>query len=281
MSAATVRELLADAARELRALDSARLDAELLLASLTEHERSWFHAYPEAELPAQVCADFRRLVVRRADDYPLAYLTGLREFWSLTFEVDRSTLIPRPETELLVEAALGFLRQGAAARCALDLGTGCGAIAIALALDAPQCLVTASDVSRDTLAAARRNATRLGAGRVRFVESDWYAALGRETFDLIACNPPYVADDDPLLVSSSLRFEPRLALDGGRYGLASLHTVIAGAPRHLVAGGRLLLEHGAGQGAAVRERLALGGFVEIATLRDAAGHERVTQGMWS
>jgi release factor glutamine methyltransferase len=211
------------------------------------------------------------LLARRARGEPIAYLVGTKGFWSLELEVTSGVLIPRPETELVVELALA--RLGDTDRV-LDLGTGSGAIALAIAKERPRCRVTASDVSATALDIARHNAARLSLD-ARFIESDWFSAIeGR--FDVIVCNPPYVAADDPHL--GALVYEPRGALVAGHDGLGALRRVIADAPQHLVESGALIVEHGSTQGTAVRELFARAGFVAIATHRDLAGHERVTAG---
>jgi release factor glutamine methyltransferase len=247
-----------------------RLDAELLLAHVLDVSRANVIARDDRVLTPEEQGDFEQLLARRLAGEPLAYLTGTREFWSFELEVTRDVLVPRPETELLVEwgAAVG-------GRDVLDLGTGSGAIALALARELPAAQVAAVDRSRAALAVARRNATALAA-RVEFLEGDWFAPVRGRAFDLIVSNPPYVAEGDPHL--AELRFEPALALASGADGLDALRAIIAGAPAHLRAGGWLLVEHGATQGAAVRGLFARGGFAGVETRRDLAGLERATGG---
>lgn len=247
-----------------------RLDAELLLAHVLDAPRATVIARDDRVLTPEEQGDFERLLARRVAGEPLAYLTGTREFWSLELEVTKDVLVPRPETELLVEwgAALG----GAAI---LDLGTGSGAIALALARERPQARVAAVERSAAALAVARRNAAAHGLA-VEFLEGRWFEPLAGRRFDLIVSNPPYVAEDDPHL--ADLRFEPRLALTAGADGLEALREIVAGARAHLNAGGWLLVEHGAAQGAAVRELFARAGFAGVETRRDLAGHERATGG---
>jgi release factor glutamine methyltransferase len=271
----------ADAVRALRdrlaaATPSAALDAELLAAAALGLDRARLAADPDRVLATGELRALEALAQRRLAGEPVAYLTGRREFWSLDFEVTPDVLVPRPETELLVERTLAAM-SGLARPALLELGTGSGAVAIALARERPGAVVTATDVSPAALAVARRNAVRLGAPRLRFLQGDWYAPLADGRFDAIASNPPYVADEDPAL--AALAHEPRLALAAGPDGLAALATIVAGAPAHLVPGGRLLLEHGAAQGAAVRALLAGTGFSHVASHRDLAGHERVTEGV--
>jgi release factor glutamine methyltransferase len=275
----TVRELLGAARAELAPAGSAQLDAEVLLCAVLGVERSYCFAYPEAPVTAAAAADFRRLVARRAEGVPLAYLTGRREFWSLDLEVDRHTLIPRPETELLVELVLALLAHRAAPEL-LELGAGSGAVGLAIARERPDARVTATDVCRHALAVAAHNARRLGIGNVAFLHSDWYTAVGPRRFTAIVSNPPYVDERDAALRQPPLRHEPRLALDGGPGGLAALARIVAGAGRHLRPDGRIVLEHGADQGGRVRALLAAAGFTDVETHRDAAGLERASTGRW-
>jgi release factor glutamine methyltransferase len=214
-------------------------------------------------------------VRRRLAGEPVAYLTGRREFWSLDLEVTPDVLVPRPETELLVERALAVLA-GVQAPAVLDLGTGSGAIALAIASTRPDAAVTATDASPAALAVAERNARRLGISNVSFRAGDWYAALDRGRFDVILSNPPYVAAGDPAL--AALAHEPLRALVAGPDGLAALAAVAAGARERLRPGGWLLVEHGAGQGAAVRDLLTRAGLASVATRADLAGHERASEG---
>ena len=275
----TVQSLLADAARALSGIESARLDAEVLLQNVLETERAWLYAHPTEIVAPGPASDFQRLVASRGRGLPLAYLVGFREFWSLPLKVDRSTLIPRPETELLVEAGLRFL-EGRDNPMVLDLGTGSGAIAIATAKERPDAGVVGVDLSPEALAMARSNAGIHGLDRIDFRRSDWFAELHGECFDLILCNPPYVDGGDPILVEGALRFEPRLALDGGPGGLRALRAVIDSAGRHLHAGGCLIMEHGCDQAADVCMQFERAGFAGITTLRDTADLERVTFGIW-
>lgn len=273
----TIAEALEWAVRRLQeASDSPRLDAEVLLAHALGTARSHLYAWPERELDAAAAQRAEALIGRRAEGVPVAYLTGRQEFWSLPLEVNEATLIPRPETELLVELALA--RLPAAAPCTvLDLGTGTGAIALAIASERPQTTVTAVDVSSEALAVARRNSTRLGLA-VELLQGDWYAPVGDRRFHLIAANPPYIGADEPEPAQGDLRFEPRLALIAEDDGLAALRHIAAQAPLHLESGGWLLVEHGYRQGAACRALFATAGLHDVATARDLQGHERVTLG---
>lgn len=287
--AATLAETVVRAARQLTPLlaDDARREAETLVVTCLGLPRSVLITDPERLLDTAQRARLDEWTRRRADGEPLAYLTGEREFWSLPFAVSPAVLVPRPETELLVERALlagdvwCTARRSAGATDAtleaLDLGTGSGAIALALAVGRPAWRVTAVDRSREALAVARANAARLALPDVSFLEGDWFDPVGDRRYALIVSNPPYVAADDPVLQGDSLRHEPRGALTPGPDALAALHAIIDTAPAHLLPGGALLLEHGATQGAAVRARLAARGYADIVSHRDPAGHERVTE----
>jgi release factor glutamine methyltransferase len=255
-----------------------RRDAELLLASAWGVSRSALMVRTRDAVPDEVAARFGVLAARRAAGEPVAYLLGRREFWSLDFEVGPAVLVPRPETELLVERLLAQVSPPAAQ--VADLGTGSGAIAIALAHERPQWRVTATDLSDDALAVARRNGQRLVAGRVEWLAGSWYTPLGQRRFHALASNPPYIAGDDPVLLGDGLRHEPRTALTPGGDGFAALTTLINGAPGHLEPGGWLLLEHGNTQASALRDSLVARGFTHVTSHRDLAGHERVTEGKW-
>jgi len=272
----SVRELLDAATRRLPG-DEARVDAETLLAHVLGRARAWLFAWPEHEPDASQVAQFERLVDAREHGEPVAYLIGHRGFWTFDLQVTSAALIPRPETELLVELALERLLQDTPTRIA-DLGTGSGAIALALASERPRARVLATDVSADALALARANAARLGLRNVEFAEGDWCEALGDAVFDVIASNPPYIADGDAHLAQGDLRFEPASALSSGVEGLDAIRTIIAQAPAQLVADGWLLLEHGWEQAAAVRTLLESSGYREVGSFRDNAQHERVTLG---
>ena len=274
-----VRTLLAAARQRLGGEDAA-WEIELLLSAVLGQPRSWLHAHPEAVPSAAQATQFEAWVSRRAMGEPVAYLLGRRGFWTFEVDVGPGCLIPRPETELLLEEALARMPIDAAMDVA-DLGTGSGALALALAQERPQARVLASDLSADALALARANARKLGLeARVRCVQGDWYAAVAGACFDLVVSNPPYLGESDPHLVQGDLRFEPRQALVSGMDGLEALRTLITGAPAHLHAGGWLLLEHGAEQGPAVRELLSEAGFADVQSVRDLQSHERVSVGRW-
>jgi len=249
----------------------------MLLAHALGRTRAALFAWPEYEPDAAQRAAFEALVEARARGTPVAYLLGSRAFHRFELQVTPAVLIPRPETERLVELALERIPPGQPCSIA-DLGTGSGAIALALALERPHARVLATDASEAALEVARANAARLGAGNVLFAHGDWCAALGGAPFDLIASNPPYIAAGDPHLARGDLRFEPASALASGVDGLDAIRTIVAAAPAHLVPGGWLLLEHGWEQGAAVRALLSAHGFEAVTSARDLAGHERVSFG---
>lgn len=255
----------------------ARLEAQLLAAHGLGVARPWLIAHDDYGLSPRQHEDLEGLLQRRVGGEPMAYILGRRAFYDLELAVTPDVLIPRPETERLVEAALERLPPAAPSRL-LDLGTGSGAIALVLARQRPQAQVTAVDRSAPALAVARANAQRLGLPRVRFVLSDWYAGIEGEVFDLIVANPPYVAGDDPHLQRGDVRFEPAGALRAGADGLAAIRVIVAGGPAHLRPGGWLLLEHGHDQAAACQALLAAAGFEAVFTLSDLAGLPRVSGG---
>ena len=284
----TVGGVLADARRRLARvdttpLDSPGLDASLLLAHVLGLPRTALIARPERPVGPVERGRFGELVARRAAGEPLAWLTGRREFWSFDLEVDRSTLVPRPETERLVEAvlaAVAAMEEMEGGRCirVADLGTGCGAVAIAIAREAAGAEVVATDIDPEALAVARRNARRLAPGRVELRIGTWCDPLESAAYSVIASNPPYLREDDPHLQGDGIRREPRRSLVAGSDGLAAIRAIVTGAGRCLRRDGRLLIEHGADQGDAVRRVFRAAGFERLRTLRDLAGRERVTEG---
>lgn len=251
-----------------------RLDARLLLQYATGCTHADLLARPETPVIAPACAQFLEWVERRAAGEPLAYLVGEAEFRGRVFQVSPDVLIPRPETEVLIELALEKLR-GLSAPRLLDLGTGSGIIAISLALECPAARVAAVDLSPAAISVARNNAGRLGAG-VDFHAGDWFSPLAGEQFDVIVANPPYVAAGDPHLELNGLPFEPHQALTDGGDGLDCIRRIVAAAPLHLPAGGWLLFEHGYDQGAASRNLLTAAGFKAAFTHPDLAGIDRVS-----
>ena len=257
--------------------DSARRDAEVLLCHVLNQSLTYLRTWPERELSGVQQTAFDDLIRKRQQGEPVAYLTGEREFWSMPFLVTSDTLIPRPETELLVEQTLARLPADAP-QTVVDLGTGSGVIALALAKERPHWQLTATDASFAALRIAEKNARRLKLDNVQFEYGSWYAPLKGRRYHAIISNPPYVADRDPHLAQGDVRFEPNSALVSGGDGLDDIRQIVAGAPAHLHAGGWLLLEHGYDQGAAVAALLSQQGFQQVATLRDLAGQPRVTLG---
>lgn len=257
-----------------------RTDARVLLQHVLGVERAHIAAHGEDAIDAGQLARYHALVSRRVAGEPVAYLTGWREFYGLAFQVTPAVLIPRPETELLVELALNKLRAAAAPRV-LDLGTGSGAIAVAIAHALPDARVCAADCSSAALVLAQSNAARLlgaDAARVAFVQSDWFAQLPQQRFDLIVSNPPYVAAGDAHLSQGDLRFEPQLALVGGEDGMRDIRRIVEDASQFLQPGGWLTFEHGYDQAVRAARLLQQAGFVQIETQRDLAGHDRVALG---
>jgi release factor glutamine methyltransferase len=273
-----IETALARAASQLSAVSSSPgLDAEVLLSRLLGKHRAHLRARPQDRLSPQQRQAFDDLVARRREGEPIAYITGRREFWSMEVHVTPATLIPRPETELVVEQALQRLPVEGAHRVA-DLGTGSGAIALAIARERPSCTVVATDISDAALHIARWNTARLKIANVEYHRSDWYQSLNGERFDVVCCNPPYVREGDPHLTRGDLTHEPTVALVAGESGMEAIRTVIAGAQRHLRPGGWLILEHGFDQADEVTRRLRQHGFEDIDSHHDIAGQARVAVG---
>lgn len=253
------------------------VDGRVLLAHVLRCDRAWLVAHADDELARTDADEFFALAKKRREGEPVAYLTGRREFWGLDLAVTPAVLIPRPETETLVEALLERLPSDRRTRV-LDLGTGSGAIALAVAHERPRAHVLATDVSRDALEIARGNAERLGLANVAFVHSDWYADVPPQRFDAIISNPPYVAAGDPHLAEGDLRHEPRAALSPGGDGLAALRNIIGGAPARLADGAVLAVEHGFDQSEATQRLFVDAGLTALAVRRDLAGIPRVVRG---
>jgi release factor glutamine methyltransferase len=286
VASTTIAQLLADAVTGLVAVSnsSARLDAEVLLAHAMKQSRRFFYAHPEFEPDTATVMAFKKLIAQRVDGVPVAHLTGSREFWSLPLKVTADTLIPRADTECLVERVLELIADKKTITL-LDLGTGTGAIALALASERPAWKITGVDIIPQAVSLAQENAQRLQLSNVQFLQSDWFAALEKlsppKRFDVIVSNPPYIAPDDEHLQQGDLRFEPHSALVAADNGLADLEKIIAGAKNFLTDDGYLFLEHGWQQAAAVRALLIQYSFVGINTWQDYGGNDRVTVGRLS
>ena len=267
---------LRQAASQLAASESPRRDAEILLGFVTGRARTYILAFGETELLPAEQMQLEALLARRQHGEPVAHLVGIREFWSLPLFVSPATLIPRPDTECLVEQTLARLP---ASPCTiLDLGTGTGAIALALASERPDCHITAVDVMPDAVDLARRNAEHLGIANVTLLQSHWFSALAGQRFATVVSNPPYIDEQDPHLAEGDVRFEPRSALVAADRGLADLAWIIGQARAFLLPGGWLLLEHGWQQGEEVRALFAKNGYRDVETTRDYGGNERLTAG---
>jgi len=279
----TVNDLLEDASARLSTAlgferRDARLEAQILASRSLGVDRAWLIAHDQDVLTADQAEAVEKLVARRVQGEPVAYILGEKEFYGRMFKVTPDVLIPRPETELLIEKALERLPGDQPLRV-LDMGTGTGCISVTVALERPLWSVTAVDLSDNSLWIARENAQRLGA-RVGFLQSDIYDALGDRRFDLILSNPPYIAQNDPHLQQGDVRFEPLLALTSGAEGLDTLRRLVLSAPAHLGPDGWLMFEHGWNQADSACELLTQSGFIKVKSLPDLAGHSRVTIGQW-
>ena len=279
----SIQDLVRNGGKQLEStlsLDAgtARIEVQMLLQRVLCVARSYLLAHPEQQLGEAATAAYGTLLQRRLAGEPLAYILGEREFFGLDFKVTPATLIPRPDTELLVELALQHIPQRGRV---LDLGTGSGAIALSIAHSRPDAAVTALDASTDALEVARANTQRLKLDNVRLLHSDWFKALAGERYDLIVSNPPYIEDADAHLEQGDLRFEPRTALASGSDGLDDIRRIVAGAKEHLADGGWLMFEHGYDQAARARALLSASGYAEVFSARDLSGIERVSGGRYA
>ncbi|MBS0417697.1 MAG: peptide chain release factor N(5)-glutamine methyltransferase [Proteobacteria bacterium] len=254
------------------------LDTELLLAHILGKNRTYLKAHPEQTPTPEQARRYTAFIDRRAAGEPVAYIVGYRDFWTLRLAVNPAVLVPRPETELLVERALALGPAGPAS--VADLGTGSGAIALALASERPQWSVTAVDISANALSIARENAATLGLTRVEFLKGAWFVPLRNRQFDVIASNPPYVSETDTALKGATLQHEPQIALASGPDGLSAIREIVSAAPDHLKRHGWLLLEHGSDQATEVAHELVARGFGHVRSHRDLAGHWRLTEAQW-
>lgn len=271
-----ISDLLTQARQLLASECECRLEAEVLLCHALNTTRAWLYAHPAREIDTRQAEAFLQLVRRRRGGEPVAYITGFREFWSLRLQVTPDVLIPRPETELLVETALAHIPVDSNCRIA-DLGTGSGAVALAIASERPRCDIHATDISHAALAVARNNALSLAIENVHFHHGSWLSGL-TGTFDCIVSNPPYVSSDDPHLASGDCRHEPSAALSPGADAMTAIRQLAAAAWSRLEPGGILAFEHGFEQGKVCRELLLDLAYDEVDTIRDLTGHERVTSG---
>ncbi|OAT54443.1 peptide chain release factor N(5)-glutamine methyltransferase [Providencia heimbachae] len=274
-------EWLKQAAKKLPASDSAKRDVEILLEHVTGRSRTYVFAFGETELSPSEYQQLELLLQRRGLGEPIAYLTGEREFWSLPLYVSPATLIPRPDTECLVEQALTRLPLPLHQYSLLDLGTGTGAIALALASELPNSNVIGVDFSMDAVALAQKNQQRLNISNVQFMQSDWFTSLTIQQFDMIVSNPPYIDELDSHLHEGDVRFEPSTALVAKDQGLSDLTHIVAESKKYLKNQGWLLLEHGWQQGSAVRDLLKKHGYAHIETCLDYGGRDRVSLGQWT
>lgn len=279
---ASIHDILRNDSKRLEAalnldFSTARIEVQCLLQAVLQVDRAWLLTHPEHKLIDEQHARYAALFERRLIGEPIAYLLASREFYGLNFKVTPATLIPRPETELLVELALQRIPQHCAFRV-LDMGIGSGAIALSIAHARPDAEVVAVDTSTAALEVAQFNAQRLGLKNIRLLHSDWFSALHDERFDIIVSNPPYIAADDAHLAQGDVRFEPRIALASGADGLDDIRRIVAEAKAHLNVKGWLLLEHGYGQAAHVRALLLQSGFAGVFSARDLSGIERVSGG---
>ncbi|RKZ67127.1 MAG: peptide chain release factor N(5)-glutamine methyltransferase [Gammaproteobacteria bacterium] len=273
----TITELLQKGEKSINSSESARLDAEILFCDVMQFKRSRIYSHPEQLVPEAKSVLFQSLIEQRQQGHPIAHLTGKREFWSLELTVNKDTLIPRPETELLVETALQMIPENAAFNI-LDLGTGSGAIAIAIASERPDCKIVATDINKNTLTIAKENAETHRIENIQFYLSDWYKNIPSQSFDLIVSNPPYIRQDDEHLSQGDVRFEPELALVAGADGMQAINMIVENAKHYLASDACLLIEHGYDQKPLVQEAFLKHDFKRVKTFQDLSGQDRITLG---
>ena len=273
----TVAKLLQKAEQSINCSESARLDAEILFCDVMQFDRSRIYSHPEQIVPDDKLLLFQSLIEQRQQGRPIAHLTGKKEFWSLEFAINEDTLIPRPETELLVETALQMIPDDASFNI-LDLGTGSGAIAIAIASERPSCKIVATDINTNTLAMAMKNAETHQLGNIQFYLSDWYQNIPLQSFDLIVSNPPYIKQDDEHLSQGDVRYEPELALVSGADGMQAINMILEDANQYLASDAYLLIEHGYDQKQLVQEAFLKHDFKQLKTFQDLSGQDRMTYG---
>lgn len=276
-----IKSVLAEAAGTLVSVsESAMLDAEILLAMVLDKPRSYLRAWPDKPLPTEYLTTFKALLAQRQQGVPIAYITGNREFWSRDFQVTPDVLIPRPDTELLIELSLSLIPANTPAKI-IDLGTGSGIIAITLAAERPLAEVSAVDFSLAALHIAKLNAEKHRVRNIHFFHGNWFADIPRTTFDLVISNPPYIADDDHHLQQGDVRFEPKSALCAAEQGLSDIKTIAADACDYLQAGGHLLIEHGYNQQQQVQNIFEQLHYDNVRTYTDLSGQPRATYGQWN
>jgi release factor glutamine methyltransferase len=273
----TVTELILKAEQSINSSESARLDAEILFCDVMQFNRTRIYSHPDQVVPEDKMALFQSLIEQRQQGCPIAYLTGKKEFWSLELAISEDTLIPRPETELLVETALQMIPEDAAFNI-LDLGTGSGAIAIAIASERPNCKIVATDINTNTLVMAEKNAETHQLQNIQFYLSNWFQNIPSQEFDLIVSNPPYIKQDDAHLSQGDVRFEPELALVAGIDGMQAINMILENALQYLTADAYLLIEHGYDQRLLVQEAFLKNDFKQPKTFQDLSGQDRITRG---
>lgn len=273
----TVTELLLKAEQSINSSESARLDAEILFCDVMQLNRTRIYSHPDQVVPEDKIALFKSLIEQRQQGRPIAHLTGKKEFWSLELAISEDTLIPRPESELLVETALQMIPEDAAFNI-LDLGTGSGAIAIAIASERPNCKIVAIDINTNTLVMAEKNAETHQLQNIQFYLSNWFQNIQSQEFDLIVSNPPYIKQDDEHLSQGDVRFEPELALVAGIDGMQAINMILENAIQYLAADAYLLIEHGYDQRLLVQEAFLKNDFKQPKTFQDLSGQDRITRG---